>query len=197
MDLELTSAVDRYVVPGRRYLKLLHGNVLFTPPPERAAFGEALARDAAEITDQALARLFDHEWRAQITAAWLVGFGRRPAFRTRVGELLLASGLAFAGQGFCFALARFGEARDAQVLVGYLDRYLARPDLRYDQPWALGALLHLDARLGADHAGRFLGEGGPWERWLAGSPSIPRDPAEHRRLVDAACAFAEEFTSAG
>src|SRR6266508_4324505 len=44
-------------------------------------------------------------------------------------------------------LASFGTPQDAAVLTQYLDHYLPQAQLRYDQPWALGALLHIDERL--------------------------------------------------
>jgi hypothetical protein len=75
--------------------------------------------------------------------------------------------LSFAGQGHCFALAGFGTPADAALPVGYLDRYLPRLDLRYDRAWAIGALLHLDRRLGTTDAERFLATGGLWQTWAA------------------------------
>lgn len=190
-DPNLGAVVDRYVTPGRRYLKLLHGNVLhMTNHTERVGFEHALAADARQITDDDLKQLLAYEWRAQLTAAWLAGFARRHSHRDRIGELLLASQLCYAGQGFCFALARFGTRQDAQLLVDYLDRYLPRLDLFYDQPWAMGALLHLDARLGTDHANRFLGQGGAWQRWTGATATQHADPASQRHRVDELCSFA-------
>lgn len=58
---------------------------------------------------------------------------RRERFRERLGELLSGSELTYAGQGYCFALARLGTAKDAELLVAYLERWLPRVDCRYDQ----------------------------------------------------------------
>src|ERR1041384_2314278 len=161
----VATTVDRYVFAEQRYRQLLHGNVLDMEQGERAGFGSALASDAVQVMDAEIELLLDGDWRAQITGAWLIGLGRRVRHRERVRDLLLASKLVFAGQGFCFALARFGTYEDARALVDYLDLYLQRPDLQYDQPWALGALLCLDGRHGTYEASRFLGEGGAWYTW--------------------------------
>lgn len=95
-------------------------------------------------------------------------------FQSRLGAMLSDSELVYAGQGYCFAFARFADESAVGSLVAYLDRYL--PDLacHYDQAWAMGALLHLDERLQTDHAGHFLAPGNLWAR----SAMADRDPAE-------------------
>jgi hypothetical protein len=55
----------------------------------------------------------------------------------RIGALLVESAT-------CFALAAFGDAEDAEWLARYLDRWLPEPNCQYDQPWAMGALPHVD-----------------------------------------------------
>ncbi len=171
-DPELMEAIRRYVTPGegavRRYLKLLGGQFARHDEPDKATFLRALVEDAHQITDHELGVLLDCEWRSRITAAWLIGISHRDQFRERLGTMLLASELVYAGQGYCFALARLGTERDAEILTAYLDHYLPRDDCQYDQPWALGALLHIDERLGANHATRFLQPDGLWQQWAQG-----------------------------
>lgn len=89
--------------------------------------------------------LAEREWRGRISAAWLIGLGRREAFVDRIGELLLASQLAFAGQGYCVALALIGTARCREILQEYLRTFLPPAGREYDQLWALAALAYLDA----------------------------------------------------
>ncbi|MFI6014794.1 DUF6000 family protein [Streptomyces sp. NPDC051243] len=197
-DPELMDAVRRYVIPGegeiKRYLKLLHGNFVTLEAAERADFLRSLAEDAEQITDHELGVLLDSEWRSRITAAWLIGLSRREKFRGRLGELLLASELTYAGQGYCFALARLGTAKDAELLVAYLDRYLRRPDCRYDQHWALGALQHIDERLRTNHATQFTQANGLWEQWARDG----HNPADEKERIDKLCSFADQaFRTAG
>jgi hypothetical protein len=109
--------------------------------------------------------LLDSEWRSRLTASWLIGLTRRDQFRERIGDLLLASEVCAAGQGYCLALARFATAADAELLAAYLNVYLRQPYRDYDQGWALGALLYPDEQLKTDRAARFLTEGGLWQQF--------------------------------
>lgn len=187
-------AIRRYVAPGwgptKRYMMLLGGNFLRLGPRKRARFLHSLARAAKRVTDEELNTLLDSEWRSRITAAWLIGFDRRVRFRDRLGELLLASELVYAGQGYCFALARFGEAGDADLLTAYLNRYLPRIDCRYDQQWAIGALLHIDEKLQTEHAVQFI-ETDLWRR----SAMKKEDPMEWKCFMDELYAVARSVSS--
>ncbi|MFJ9938948.1 DUF6000 family protein [Streptomyces erythrochromogenes] len=194
--------IERYVTrkdsEHPRYLVLKSGRVLRPGWPHAEYFTRHLIDDAATITDAELEALLGYEWRSRLTAAWLIGVDRREAFRERIDDLLLASEVCFSGGAYCFALARFGTHADAEILTAYLDRYLPRTDLRYDQPAALGALLHLDAQLGTHHADRFTEPDGLWDRWvqalahIQGSPYFT--PAEQSRLTDRLCDFANSWT---
>jgi hypothetical protein len=192
-DTELIAAIGRYVTPGtgdvRRYLKLLNGNFMKMDQAERAPFLQQLAESARQATDHDLATLLDSEWRSRLTASWLIGLDRRDQFRHQIGQLLLASEMSYAGQGYCLALARFATAADAELLATYLDAYLPQLDKRYDQHWALGALLHLDRQLGTDHAARFLIPDGLWQRWS----KTEKPPAELRRFIDQLCSAADTY----
>ncbi|MEU6681062.1 DUF6000 family protein [Streptomyces sp. NPDC046925] len=166
-DAELRELVRRYVTPGRRYLKL-GGGLLRLEEPELGRFVRLLAADAGVITAPEIATLLKGGWRERRTAAWLVAVSRRTEFRDRLGELLLASEVCCAGSAYCVALASFGTPDDADHLTAYLDRYLRRPDLGYDQSVAMGALVYVDLNLGHDKAARFLAPDGLWHQWLQG-----------------------------
>lgn len=176
-DVELTAAIRRYVVPKAdgvaRYEWLLGGSFAEMDEPERTVFLQQLAEAARQASDRELSTLLDSEWRSRLTASWLIGLDRREQFRVRIGQLLLASELTYAGQGYCFALARFATAADADLLAAYLNRYLPQLDKAYDQRWALGALLHIGQQLGTDYAARFTVVGGLWEQrdWLGETPT--------------------------
>ncbi|MEU4213727.1 DUF6000 family protein [Streptomyces sp. NPDC026206] len=124
---------QRYVTPDEapdRYMKLLHGNVERIPEPKKPAFFQSLVTAAHEATDEDLTTLLKMNWRGRLVAGWLAGFDRRTQFRECLGDLLLKSQFPFAGQGYCFALARFGTPDDAALLVSYLHWWLRRPDCR-------------------------------------------------------------------
>ncbi|MFH8616215.1 DUF6000 family protein [Streptomyces sp. NPDC017979] len=192
-DPELLALIRRYVTPGRRYLKL-GGSLLRMSRRERAEFTKKLGRAAGDITSSELTILLEAGWRERKTAAWLVAVAHKDEFRERLGELLLASEGPYAGQAYCVALATFGTPADADLLVAYLDRYLRRPDLYYDQIVAIGALLHLDTELGTDHASRFLAPDGLWRQWIEGPPSKEHldDPDDYDEFIGDLCVLVDE-----
>ncbi|RZB19727.1 hypothetical protein StrepF001_12190 [Streptomyces sp. F001] len=196
-DAELLALVRRYVTPERRYLKL-SGSLLRMRSPEYDRFVRDLGEDAGLINAQEIATLLEGGWRERRTAAWLVAVSRRTEFRERLGELLLASKVCCAGLAYCVALASFGTPRDADLLTAYLDRYLRRPDLAYDQTVAMGALVFIDLNLGGDQAARFLGSGGLWQQWLQDASHMQRtaDPATYLSLIRRLCAFVDECAEA-
>lgn len=189
-DYEMMKLARRYVVTRRvkvpRYINLM-GNFLRLPDRKVIGFGRALAKDARRITDHDLSALLDSEWRARLTAAWLIGLDRRVRFRERLSTMLLESELVYAGAGYCLALARFGENEDATILSAYLDRYLPQVENRYDQEDALGALLLIDEKLATDHASRFLTPAGLWETFSADD----LDASDCKRAMAERVSFAE------
>ncbi|CCA60365.1 MULTISPECIES: DUF6000 family protein [Streptomyces] len=200
-DIGMGHVVRRYVQAtywGRpRYLEI--DSALYARPegPGRRRFVRRVLRDAAAVTDAELDALLNYEWRSRLTAAWLIGVDRRASYRERIGTLLLDSEVCFAGVGYCFALARLGTRADAELLVAYLDRYLARPELDYDQAAALGALLRLDAELGTAYADRIDAPDGPWDTWVgeqAGSDASSLAPERLRAWTDLRCDFADGWT---
>ena len=191
-EAELSAAIRRYVTPGPgdigRYLDLLHGNFVTMGETERTPFLQQLARSARQVSDRELATLLSGDWRPRLTASWLIGLSRREQFRGQIGEMLLASEMCYAGQGYCFALARFATTADAELLAAYLDVYLPQPDKDYDQDWALGALLHLDEQQGANRAARYLTDDGPGHRWSKTDGTTVR----LRERIDRLCTAADE-----
>ncbi|OLR90375.1 DUF6000 family protein [Actinokineospora bangkokensis] len=163
----MTGTIERYTVADR-YMDLL-GMGFFFQGQKWVDFRRALRADGEAITDAELSELFDGGWRERLTATWLVAFGNRTAHRERVGALLLESGVAHAGSGYCGTLAHFGTHRDAELLCAYLDRWLPTGKA-YDQDWALSALRHVDATLGTAYA----------------TPYVTRAPQTKDRLCDVA-----------
>ncbi|MEU8605864.1 DUF6000 family protein [Streptomyces parvulus] len=197
-DAELLALVRRYVTPERRYLKL-GGGLLRMQSPEYDRFVRDLREDAGLITADEIAKLLEGGWRERRTAAWLVAVAGRTDFRERIGKLLLASEACCAGLAYSVALASFGTARDADLLAAYLDRYLRRPDLGYDQPVVMGALHFIDLDLGGGQADRFRRPGGLWQQWLQDAPHMrdDSDPTPSSlSLIRRLCAFVEECAEA-
>ncbi|MFI6024855.1 DUF6000 family protein [Amycolatopsis magusensis] len=189
---DIRQVSDRYVLGDGarpRYSQLLHGNFIGLGP-RRDEFVRQLIEDAARVTDEELGLMFDEgNWRPMLTAAWLVGVGRREVFRKRIGELLLESDRVYAGQGYCYALARLGATADAAILATYLDRYLRQLKSRYDQEWALLALRRVDAGLGTRYADQFTWPGGLWHPWAAANHA---EKERSRELITLAWSLIDE-----
>lgn len=197
-DAELLALVRHYVTPERRYLKL-GGSLLRMQSPEYDRFMRDLREDAGLITSDEIAKLLEGGWRERRTAAWLVAVSRRTEFRERLGELLLASEVCCAGLAYCVALASSGTSGDADLLATYLDRYLRRPDLGYDQTVVMGALQFIDLNLGGGQADHFREPGGLWQQWLQDAPHMQgdSDPTPfYLSLIRRLCAFVDECAEA-
>ena len=134
-DPELQDLVRRFVTPDRRYRRL-GGSLLRLSQAERSGFARELAQAACEITPAELGILFEGGWRERKTASWLVAVAHRTKFRDLIGQLLLASEGPYAGAAYCVTFAKFGTRADVELLCGYLDHYLSRPDLGYDSPFS-------------------------------------------------------------
>ncbi|MFJ9605953.1 DUF6000 family protein [Kitasatospora sp. NPDC101176] len=192
-DPETRDFLKRYAVPGRWQLRL--GPSLFRrDDAERDRTAQQLARAAGEVTPRVLDVLLEGGWRDRKVATWLIVVSGRTEYRERIGELLLASEGPYVGASYCAALAVFATEADAALLVAYLERYLRRPDLSYDQLFAMVALLHLDGESGRDDALRFLAPGGLWEQWCAARAAErgtrTPDPQACLPAVEQLCAFA-------
>ncbi|MER5890510.1 DUF6000 family protein [Streptomyces sp. NPDC001941] len=195
-DDAMQALFQRYAAPGRRYLKL-GVSLLHMEPEAYEAFGRDLAADARGISDDDLAVMLEGSWRERRTAAWFAAVSRREHVRERLGVLLLESEVCCAGLAYCVALASFATSRDAELLVSYLERYLRRPDLGYDQPVAMGALAHLDAVLGADRTGPLLREDGLWTLWFNDAAHMHGDPviSPYLSLVRDLCAVVDDCST--
>ncbi|MFJ2241083.1 DUF6000 family protein [Streptomyces sp. NPDC087859] len=189
-DPELMDLVRRFVTPGRRYMRL-GGRSLQLSGPERDLFVSELVQAAGEITPAELGILLEGGWRECRTASWLIAVAGRTEFRSRIGELLLASGGPYGGS-YCITLATFGTSADADLVCRYLDRYLPQPELAYDRTFALSTLLHLDAVRGTERASPYLAVGGLWQQWADATPNTVWDPQEYQQIVAQLCSFASE-----
>jgi hypothetical protein len=173
----MNEFLEKWVAP--LYLKLSQPDDALPP---------ILRERANEVDEGVVAGLLGEggSWRERLVGAWLAGLRDWQRFTDEIGGLLLASEYVYAGSGYCFALARFSSDDAATHLERYLDRYLERPDLWYDQNSAMAALRYLDDVRGEARAARFMIPGGPWDRFVANKPSWDLERATQRflRLMD-------------
>ena len=123
---------------------------------------------ASQIDDSLIADLLSWlNWRPRVTGAYFAAIQVRTGFCTQIGRLLLRSDLCYAGKGYAIALARFNTDESIDFLEKYLDHYLNRPDLHFDQGDVFGALVHTDKLNGTSVHEAYLST---WERFIADKP---------------------------
>lgn len=106
---------------------------------------KTFADTAKEIDKHIVLKLLsDFNWRTRITGAFFSAINDYQEFEDIIGRHLLKSEVCYAGSGYCLALATFGTDNAKKYLVTYLDYYLDRKDLWFDQADAFCALEHLD-----------------------------------------------------
>ncbi|MBP2322821.1 hypothetical protein JOF56_003206 [Kibdelosporangium banguiense] len=194
-EVERRELLLRYVHVNGRYRKLLSESFLDVDADWRMAFGSELMSDAREISDVELEELLADDWRAFLTACWLIGFMRRDRFRDVLHCRILVGDENKVAKGIFFALSRFGDPDDALVIKAYLERLLPDLEWRGYQPWALGALLAIDERLATNHAMEIIETDGPWDRWAMAGVIDSVDPNYWRDRVRRWDQFANMFDS--
>jgi hypothetical protein len=149
------------------YLLLLHGNFLDLGDEEQQPFIASMQRAVTQINEDIIERLLRIAWREQLTGAWFAGLKGSSQFTGRIGDLLIENSGGYAGQGYCFALARFATNSSVDYLTLYLDEYLLRLKDEWGQDWAMAALIWIDKVKRTRHADKYLEPGGMWDQYVA------------------------------
>lgn len=154
----------------------LMGSALVMPRARQRVFQWRLRRCARRARVSDLQELLDFGWRERLVAGWLIAVGHRIELRDRLARDLSDPSPQGYLYPYCVALACLGDEQDAQILRDYLVMSLALPgeNERHCQADAMGALLYLDRRLGADYAGALLTADGAWALW-PGSTGVSLD----------------------
>lgn len=107
------------------------------------SFADAALKIDIDIVEQLLG---DFDWRPRIVGAYFAAINQYSELEVIIGNNLLKSEVCYAGLGYCLALANFGTEKAKSYLARYLDYYLERSDLWFDQDSAFCALEFLDSR---------------------------------------------------
>jgi hypothetical protein len=123
----------------------------------KSGFEGALA-GVFEAIDQKVveALLSEFDWRPRIVGGHFAAIKNICSMEQLLGTLLLRSDVCFAAEGYCVALARFNSESSRAFLANYLEYYLGRKDLEFDQGTAMGALGYLDRINGSNDLERFV-----------------------------------------
>lgn len=109
---------------------------------------ESFASAAKEIKTDIISNLLgDFNWRTRITGSYFAAINEEREFEDVIGKHLLKSEVVYAGSGYCLALSIFGTDNSKKYLKTYLEYYLDRKDLYFDQADAFCALEYLDKNM--------------------------------------------------
>jgi hypothetical protein len=135
-DLALTNEfIQEWVVPF--YMK--------SPSSSDEEVIASFANAAKKIDQTIVAKLLgDFNWRSRVVGALFAAINDYNGFELVIGRSLLKSEVCYAGRDYCLALAIFATAESMDFLASYLDYYLSRKDLWFDQAYAFCALEYLD-----------------------------------------------------
>jgi hypothetical protein len=84
------------------------------------------------------------DWRSRIVGATFAALMDYREFEEIIGIHLLKSEVCYAAKGYCIALAYFNSDTSIDFLKKYLDYYLTKNDLWYDQNHGMAAIIWLD-----------------------------------------------------
>jgi hypothetical protein len=111
--------------------------------------------------------LGDFNWRTRQTGAFFSAITNQTQFIDIIGTHLLKSEVSFAGAMYCKVLASFNTTKCVDYLNFYLDYYLTKPDLWFDQRNAMEAILLLDKLNSTSHFERHIGN---WTAFIKNKP---------------------------
>ena len=111
--------------------------------------------------------LGDFNWRTRQTGAYFAAVKHYSDLIDIIGVHLLKSEVCYAGQIYVIALAYFNTEKSVYYLNKYLDFYLTKPELWFDQTGAMIALKYLDE---VNHTNEIEKHLDPWNKFLENKP---------------------------
>lgn len=121
-----------------------------------------------EITSDIIQKnLGDFNWRTRQTGAFFSAITNQTQFIDIIGTHLLKSEVCFAGGIYCQVFASFNLPKCVDFLNLYLDYYLTKPDLWFDQRDAMEAILYLDKLNSTNHFEKHTNN---WKEFIKNKP---------------------------
>ena len=106
--------------------------------------------------------LGDFNWRTRITGAYFASIENYAELEEIIGIHLLKSQVCYAGGGYCLAIATFNTEKSYEYIKKYLDYYLIRKDLHFEQREAMATLKWLDIANGTNEMEKYLSKYTEW-----------------------------------
>ena len=157
-DFELTQGfIDKWVAPY--YMNIGHTDNEWLNRLTTVKF---------EITNDIIQdNLGDFNWRTRQTGAFFSAITNQIQFIDIIGTHLLKSEVCYAGSVYCQVLASFNLPKSVDYLNLYLDYYLTKPDLWFDQRNAMEAILYLDKLNSTNHFDKHQNN---WNEFIKNKP---------------------------
>lgn len=134
---------------------------------------EELGKIKNEFTKDVVKKLLgDFNWRTRQTGAYFAAINEFKEFEDTIGTLLLKSEVTYAGTMYALVLATFNTKRGREFLTTYLDYYLTKLDLFFDQKQVLTAVKYLDEINGTNDFKDYTDK---WDNFLTNKPHWKRD----------------------
>jgi hypothetical protein len=102
--------------------------------------------------DVILQNLGDFDWRTRSTGAYFASIMNKTEYTDIIGTHLLKSEVCYAGSQYAITLASFNTNKATEYLNKYLDYYLKRTELDFDQTQAMSAIKYLDQLNGTNYS---------------------------------------------
>ncbi len=157
------------------------------------SFLQNLKPMAPELSKEIVISLLgEFNWRPRIVGAWFSAIKRYVEFDKVIGNLLLRSDVCYAGDGYCQALASFNTSHSIEALSEYLEYYLTKPELWFDQSSAMAAIAYLDQINQTQNLNQFVPA---WERFVKNKPhwDLARNIQSFAKQMEAALKIRSSF----
>ena len=110
-----------------------------------------------------LQNLGDFDWRTRSTGSYFAGIKKANHFEKIIGTHLLKSEVCYAGYEYAITLASFNTEHSVYCFNLYLEYYLTKPELYFDQDSVIIALKYLDEINKTHHTEKHLKH---WENFI-------------------------------
>ena len=156
---ELTQEfIDKWVIP-----------FYMVPIRDKESFINQLHPVKRELNSDIIKQLLgDFNWRTRSTGARFASLLNLTEVEDIIGIHLLKSQVCYAGDSYCLALASFNNSNSIFYLEKYLEYYLQRTDLYFDQSSAMAALIWLDNKNKTDNAKKLQPL---WDKFVKDKPN--------------------------
>lgn len=126
-----------------------------------------------EISDEVILKnLGCFDWRIRSTGAFFAGIKDKKEYIDIIGTHLIKSEVCFAGRTYSKILALFNDKKGNQYLEIYLEYYLKKTDLYFDQRNVIEALKYLDVINETDKTSKYLDD---WKNYVRDKENLDEE----------------------